>query len=92
MILHILPQELWHDPAVIAGTRGAIAELRDALTRALEPPHQPHQARVFADDGEGYRVFVRVGTEAEMRAIPYGYTDAMACGEGREWPEWARID
>ena len=90
MTMHGIPQDLWHDPVVIAGTREAIQALRDALNRALEPPHEAHQARVFADDGEGYRVFVRVVTEEDMHAIPYGYADEMARGDGRKWPEWVK--
>jgi hypothetical protein len=91
-LLHILPQQEWHDPAFIVGTRLAIEALRNALTAALDAPQRggrpaPVSAPAMARDGEGYRVVCRVVSAEDMAAVPFGYASETA-RDDRPWPRW----
>lgn len=61
--LHIYGQYIWHDDVQIVGNTDAIVALRDALTESLEKG-EAQVNDVFAGDGEGYGVTVRV-TDSE---------------------------
>jgi hypothetical protein len=91
-LLHILPQQEWHDPALIVGTRRAIEALRDALTAALDAPQRGRRAApvstpAMARDGEGYRVVCRVVSAEDMESVPFGYASEIA-RDNRKWPAW----
>jgi hypothetical protein len=91
-LLHILPQQEWHDPVFVIGTRPAIEALRDALTAALDASQRggrsaPVSAPAMARDGEGYRVVCRVVSAEDMAAVPFGYASETA-RDDRPWPRW----
>jgi hypothetical protein len=88
-LVHVIAQRVWHDPAFIAGNRAGIEALRDACNTALSyGVNVSSDARVFASDGEGYRVIVRVLDAAGMDDMPYGYVDPMAQLNTPFWPSW----
>lgn len=54
--LHVYGQYMWHDDALIKGTRSALLLLREAIDDALAT--SAGERTVFATDGEGYAVKV----------------------------------
>lgn len=70
-LLHILPQHMWHDDAVIVGTRPALLALRDALDRALTDGASAMGA--MPNDGEGYWLGVACVSADDMKGVPLGY-------------------
>lgn len=91
--LHIYAQAMWHDEAYIAGTRGALQSLREAIDRALTN-NAPAFAESFSCDGEGYRIFAVPVTEDQAEAMPVPYTDdcARAQQDRMQFGPWALID
>lgn len=77
-IVHIYPQELWHDSAYIAGTREGLLARRRAIDSALE--HDAARADVYANDGEGYCVYVNRVDDALAQQLALSYTDPIAKG------------
>lgn len=68
--LHVYSQYMWHDDAVIRGTKTALLALRDAIDAAIEGTEG--RAEVYATDGEGYHVVVsRVSTVAAVGQPEY---------------------
>jgi hypothetical protein len=55
-LLHIYPQQHWHDCAVIVGTPSGLIALRDAIDAALTDGKGV--ADTMTADGEGYEVVV----------------------------------
>jgi len=84
-LLHIIAQEYCHGTAFLVGNRSALVKLRAAIDTALSDGVA--NVAMFADDGEGYGVYIRVVTTKEMKAVPFGYTDADA-QRCRPWPKW----
>lgn len=68
--LHVYSQYMWHDDAVIRGTKTALLALRDAVDAAIEGAEG--RVEVLATDGEGYHVVVsRVNTIAAVGQPEY---------------------
>lgn len=92
--LHVYPQWSWHTEASICGNRPAIAQLRDALTAALDSPDGVSMsAEQFATDGEGYSVLVYVLPEPEMHRMTPFYEDEIAAypEKGSFWPHMLAV-
>lgn len=86
-LLHIYGQQWWHNDAHLVGTREALADLRDALTAALESG-EPERVEVFANDGEGYGAWAILVDEEQMgrMAVPYEDEVARERSETATWP------
>jgi hypothetical protein len=74
--LHIWPQPLYHEEAVIEGTRAALTNLRDALSRLLETG-QDQRSEAMAADGEGYHVTVRGRSFAALAVGELPYSEKL---------------
>jgi hypothetical protein len=81
--MHVLAQSIWHDAAFLIGTPDALKALRDAITAALVTG--TGNVKTFANDGEGYTVYVV--SRDDMDGVPCGYTDDAARHRG-PWPAW----
>ena len=57
-LLHIYGQCAFHDNVEIVGNREALEALRDTISEALYGI--PHFMEPIVNDGEGYRVYVRL--------------------------------
>jgi len=64
--LNLLPQETYHDDAVIVGTTKGLTDLRDAITAALESGKS--ELQTFASDGEGYTLIMHHLTEDKFNS------------------------
>lgn len=72
--LHVYSQYMWHDDAVIRGTKTALVALREALDAAIA--NGEGNAEFFATDGEGYRVVIcRVNTIGGVGTPEYRIQD-----------------
>jgi len=86
-LLHVLPQSIPHDEAVIVGNLAGLLELKTALDLAIQRGSGVSRS-VFCNDGEGYRVMVIATTNEKMKDVPFGYTDTWTWHSGPDWPDW----
>lgn len=78
--MHVYSQYMWHDDAVIRGTKTALSALRDAIDAAIADGEG--RAEVYATDGEGYHVVItRVNTIAAVGQPEYRINDEYAAAE-----------
>ena len=84
--VHIYPQDCWHDQAYIAGTKGGLRSLRDAIDRALETGFD--KCTTFVSDGEGYDIVILPVDEATADKLGLPYTGEMASEKQRDIKEW----
>ena len=91
--IHIYAQDSWHDNAHIVGTVDGLRALRDTLNHILETPAPsgqenplyPEHMTVFANDGEGYHLYVHRLPIAMMDAMAPPYIgDAVAMRQYRD--------
>ena len=93
-LLHLYSQRYFHTPAFIIGNRAGLELLLGAITAALEAGGGC--AEVFASDGEGYGVLVKLEDtpwlEPEDRVawsrLDPPYSDEEACGPPRPGSWW----
>ena len=90
-IIHILPQDAYHDPAAIIGNKKGLTQLRDLLSAILAGAEVVTTGyctggiQVFCNDGEGYNITAAV--RPDMSDVPCGYTYDMA-KDNTPFPEW----
>lgn len=70
---HVYPQYIWHSSATIEGTRASLLAIRSAIDTALATGMDAESEQLFAADGEGYVVIVKVRNlkYLEDRTLPY---------------------
>jgi hypothetical protein len=69
---------MWHSPAIVEGTRDGLRALRDAIDEALRSNREGMSKHVYAGDGEGYSVIVRMRTADQIREAALPYVDDIA--------------
>lgn len=74
--LHVYAQEMWHDPAYIAGTPEALQSLRDAIDTALLTGRGQTEYSICT--GESYVIKVVSATEEQMNQMMDPYTGSIA--------------
>ncbi len=75
-VLHLYGQTMWHDDAIISGSREVLVKLRAAIDAALVDGTS--ELTAFAADGEGYTLSVVAmsGADALRQSVPYTYEHA----------------
>lgn len=76
--MHIYAQHGWHGEALILGTREALANLREAIDRALADKNGEAKAEAIAGDGEGYAVEIRRVPRSAVQHAKMPYTAKYA--------------
>ena len=71
--LHVYGQSMPHDDVWIAGTMKELNRLRDAINNATNGWEEPDF--FFANDGEGFRIRVRVLTKDDEPKLAVPYSD-----------------
>lgn len=72
-LLHILPQQIYHDTVVIYGAKDALRRLGNALISAAETGLDVELKDVMASDGEGYCVVIKPCDQWQMAQAPMPY-------------------
>lgn len=85
LLLHLLPQCTYHDPAEIRGSPEALRRLGEALLRAAGRGRQTesHEVEMMASDGEGYWITIRPMSDEQMGAGPLPYAQLGQPWENR---------
>jgi hypothetical protein len=90
-LIHILPQESWHDHAAIVGNLQGLTLLRDLFDAIIQGAYAVSSGfcigniQVFCNDGEGYEIFAAV--RPDISDVPLGYTYEHA-KDDTPYPEW----
>ncbi len=79
---HIYPQYIWHSHATIEGTRAALVAIRDAIDKALSTGMDAHSDALYAADGEGYAVAVKIRNIKHLEGSTLPYSAHFAGGIG----------
>ena len=96
-LLHVYPQEQWHDDAFIVGNRLGLEALRDAISEALLGKGRA-KTDAYVTDGEGYEIKILCEDlewkEDFWNNLSFPYTDEPAkdARPNREvpWDIWGR--
>jgi len=89
--LHVYGQYMWHDDAVIRGTKTALLALREAIDSAIATG--TGETEVFATDGEGYLVVIQcVNTVAAIGQPEYRIHDEYVAAQraAERWNQLSR--
>lgn len=73
-LLHILPQQTYHDTAEIRGSASALRRLGEALIAVADSGSQDaSEIDMMAADGEGYAVVIYMMSDQQMEDSPLPY-------------------
>lgn len=91
--LHVFNQYCNHDDVWLRGNREALKRLRDALDVVLQPGKDAGAVGMWANDGEGYNVYILAVDDEEKwknAALPYR-ADWCAPSKDDTFP-WTELD
>lgn len=87
-IIHLYPNQSFHEPAYIVGNEEGLRALRAIIDVALVK--RKASSEVFCNDGEGYDLHVIIAKDTGILAVPYTEEFAKERRENVKWP-WEKI-
>lgn len=75
--LKVFSPAVWHDSAIIVGTKESLKFLKDNIDIALSRGINLHDksSEYLESDGKGFNLIVKLSNESEMSDLPLHYID-----------------